>query len=63
MEKGCGHIENLQNQMFYLVYLLVYYLHPLVAWKHWFEILVGNKIIYLVSNRFCFGLINGWCFY
>ena len=37
------------------------------GWKcfscFWLEILVGNKIIYLVSNRFYFGLINGWCFY
>ena len=30
--------------------------------KRW-EILVANKIIYLVSNRFYFGLPNGWCFY
>jgi len=35
----------------------------LVGWKHWLEISVGNKIIYLVSNQFYFGLINCWCFY
>ena len=31
--------------------------------RKWWEILVANKIIYLVSNRFYFGLTNGWCFY